>query len=307
MRSKKWLRQTSMTGFLLLAAAGESIAQSATIVVTRELSFGNITAATTLAYSSANAAAFEIQFPNYTQSASMALTFVLPTNLTDLAGNNLPVSFAANSAAYSVGTNSVSAATAFNPSTGLSGTLGQTAHTDYFWLGATVTPPKNFVASDYAGEVTVNVDVTVGTEHYVSSQVITITATLQGNISLSVSGSLDFGLMVAGTTPPTLSALAGGAPLITATGVRNNKSIVTYSSTVALSDGNGHTLDFTSSLYGSAKNNQAKAVPIASGSALKTGRGVTVYYFWLGGSISAVLIGQAPGKYSGNFIITVVQ
>ncbi len=54
----KRLRQISVVIFLLLAAAGKSMAQSATIVVTRNLSFGNITATTTLAYNNATATAY---------------------------------------------------------------------------------------------------------------------------------------------------------------------------------------------------------------------------------------------------------
>lgn len=303
----KRLRQISVMVFLLLIAAGKSMAQSATIVVTRNLAFGNITATTTVAYNNAKAAAFAVQFPNYTQTASLALTFILPTNLTDDAGDNLPISFAYNSAAYHVSVNSTNGATPFNPSNGLAGNLGQTAHTDYFWIGGTVTPPPNFVASDYSGEIIVNVDVTVGTQHYTSSQTIEVTATLQGNVSLSATGSLDFGYIVAGTTPPVLSALAGGAPQISATGVRNNRSTVTFSSSVTLSDGNGNSLTFTPSVYGSGTNNQAVAQPVTSGSTLRPGNRITVYYFWLGGSLSAVPVGQASGNYTGNFIITVVR
>ncbi len=303
----KRLQQISIMIFLLLIAAGRSMAQSATIVVTRNLSFGSITATTTLAYNSANAAAFEVQFPNYTQTASLTLTFILPANLTDDAGNNLPISFAYNSAAYHVNVNSTYGATTFNPSTGLSGNLGQTAHDDYFWIGATVTPPRNYVASDYSGEIVVNVDVTVGTQHYTSSQTIEVTATLQGNVSLSATGSLNFGIIVAGTTPPVLSALAGGAPQISATGVRNNRSTVSYSTTVILGDGSGNSLTFTPSLYGSGTNNQAGAQPVTSGSVLRPGNRINVYYFWLGGSLSAVPVGQASGNYTGNFVITVVR
>ncbi len=44
--------------FLLLAAAGESMARSGTIVVTRNLSFRSITRTTTLAYNNATATAY---------------------------------------------------------------------------------------------------------------------------------------------------------------------------------------------------------------------------------------------------------
>ncbi len=304
---KKHLRMV-ISLFLMLFGADQAVAQYSTITVTQGLSFGtNITGTTTLAYTSPGAAAFQVAFPNYSQAATLSLTFILPSNLTDAAGDNLPISFATNSAAYHVNVNSTAGATAFNPNNGLNGTLGQTAHVDYFWLGGTVTPGNNYIASDYSGTITIVSDIVVGTQHYTSTETITVTATLLGNISISATGALDFGLVVAGTTPPSLSALAGGAPQFIATGVRNNRSIVTFSSTSTLNDGYGNTLTFTPSLYGSATNSQAGSQPITSGTTLSPGRRNTNYYFWLGGSLAPVPTGQPPGSYSGVFILTVVR
>ncbi len=156
--------------------------------------------------------------------------------------------------------------------------------------------------------MTVSVNVTIGAQNYSATQTITVTATLLGNVSLSATGTLDFGFVVAGTTPPSLSALAGGAPQFVATGVRNNRSIVTFSATTTLNDVNGNTLSFTPSVYGSGTNNQVGSVPITSGSTLNTGKNTNHnYYFWLGGSLSAVPSGQPPGSYTGAFVLTVVR
>lgn len=304
------MKRPVQTVFLLMLvlSVNRAMAQNPALTILRDLSFGSTTTTKTIAYNNAAAAAFQVAFPNYSQQGSVSFTFILPTNLTDAAGDNLPISFSANSAAYHVDVNSTSGATAFDPNNGLSGTLGQAAHTDYFWLGGTVTPGRRFTASDYSGIITVSVNVTVGTQYYSATETITVTATLLGNVSLSATGSLDFGFVVAGTTPPSLSALAGGAPQFIATGVRNNRSIATFSSTTTLNDGYGNTLTFTPSVYGSGTNNQAGSHPITSGSTLNTGNNTNHnYYFWLGGSLNAVPAGQPPGSYSGTFVLTVVR
>ncbi len=292
------LLQTAIVLLILSVPFEQAMAQNTAVTILSDLSFGSTTTTETIAYNNAAAAHFQVQFPNYSQAGSVSFTFVLPTNLTDVAGNNLPISFATNSAAYHVDVNSTTGATTFDPNAGLSGTLGQAAHTDYFWLGGTVTPGTNFTASNYSGIVTVSVNVTIGTQNYSATQTITVTATLLGYVSL----------VVAGTTPPSLSALAGGAPQFVATGVRNNRSIVTFSATTTLNDVNGNTLSFTPSVYGSGTNNQVGSVPITSGSTLNTGKNTNHnYYFWLGGSLSAVPSGQPPGSYTGAFVLTVVR
>jgi hypothetical protein len=308
MLNMKRLLQTAFVSLILSVSFQQAMAQNPAIMILSDLSFGSTTTTKTIAYTDAAAAHFQVQFPTYSQAGTVSFTFILPTNLTDVAGNNLPISFATNSAAYHVDVNSTTGATTFDPNAGLSGTLGQAAHTDYFWLGGTVTPPRNFTASDYSGIVTVSVNVTIGTQNYSATQTITVTAKLLGKVSLSATGSLNFGFVVAGTTPPSLSALAGGAPQFVATGVRNNRSIVTFSATTTLNDVNGNTLTFTPSVYGSGTNNQVGSVPITSGSTLNTGNNTNHnYYFWLGGSLNAVPSGQPPGSYTGAFVLTVVR
>lgn len=140
MLNMKSLLQTAFVSLILSVSFQQAMAQNPAVTILSDLSFGSTTTTKTIAYNNAAAAHFQVQFPNYSQAGSVSFTFILPTNLTDVDGNNLPISFATNSAAYHVDVNSTTGATTFDPNAGLSGTLGQTAHTDYFWLGGTVTP-----------------------------------------------------------------------------------------------------------------------------------------------------------------------
>ncbi len=284
----------------ILLSFSPAKAQTPTISLTRALSFGSIQQSTayTIAYNNASASAFTVQFPDYTGSPTVSVTFILPTDLTDGYGDNLPISFGTTSGAYHANTNSTNGATTFNLSNGVNGSLGTAAHNDYFWLGGTITP-GTYVASDYSGIITVVLTVTVGTQQYTASQDVNVTATLLGRVSLSATGSLDFGQIIAGTTPVPLSAQAASAPTFHASGSRKS-STVTFTNS-ALDDGFSHTLPFTPSVYGGSTNNQAGSKSITSGSTLARNN----YYFWLGGSLGAVPSGQVPGVYSGTFALRV--
>jgi Domain of unknown function (DUF4402) len=268
------------------------------------LNFGNnITGTTTIAYSNSNSASYEIQFTNYT-NATASVTFLLPTYLTDSYGDRLPISFATNSGIYSVGTNTQNGGTQYNPNTGIiNAAVNAGAHNDYFWLGGTITPGNNYTAASYSGTITASITVTVGSNQYSASLDIPVTATLQGNVSLSASGTLDFGQIVAGTTPPVLSALAAGAPQFIAGGVRT-RSTVQFPATALLNDGYGNTMTFTPSLYGSRNNTQSGAASMSSGQTLG-GTTAGHFYFWLGGSLSAPPSNQAAGTYGGVFAIRI--
>lgn len=294
------------------AGLSEASAQDPAIIVSQGLDFGsNVTGTTTISYSSQSAGAFAIAFPTYSQQGNVTISFLLPAQLVDAAGDAISISFT-NSAAYNVGVNSVNGATQFDPNNGLSGPLGQTAHSDYFWIGGTLTPGRNYTASTYTGTITVSVAVTIGTSHYSATQTIPITATVTGNVSISVSGSLDFGLIVAGTTPPAISAQSASAASITASVSRagGGTITVTYPATTNLTDMYGDVLTFTPSLYGTnASGDQGGATLVTSNSTVtlsgtkhwQTG----YYYMWLGGSLNTVIPGQVPGRYTGNFVITV--
>jgi len=281
-------------------------AQTPTISLIQGISFGsNVTGAATIAYNNPSAAAFAVQFPNYTGSPAVSFAFTLPAYLTDAYGDQLPISFGANSAAYHANLNSTNGATTFNPGSGVNGPLGSSSHIDYFWLGGTVTPGTNYTAASYSGAITVVVTVTAGTQQYTASEVVTVTATTTGTISLSATGALNFGQIIAGTTPPSLSALASGAPEFTVTAPARSTITAEYSLTSSLNDGYGHKLTFTPSLYGNASNTQAGSAAFLSGNSVTLGRRATHYYFWLGGNLGSVVSGQPAGTYSGIFSIRV--
>jgi len=299
--------QTALFIFVLIFSFGQASAQTPTITWIRDLSFGTISTAgtTTIAYNNAAASEFVIQFPAYSQSPNAAITFILPTYLTDSYGDHLPISFGATSGAYHVGTNSTNGATTFDPDNGVNGTVSAAAHSDYFWIGGILTVGAGYSAAVYTGIITATVTVTVNGQQYTANQTINITATLQGTISLSATGALGFGTIVAGTTPASLSAQTNpSAPLFTVTAPRRSRITVTFSTTSLT--GNGNPLTFTPSVYGSTTStNQSGSTAVTSGSSVTLGGTNTHYYYWLGGALGAVPSGQAPGSYSGTFVLRV--
>ncbi len=282
------------TGMIFLRPQSAG-AITATFTSIRNLSFGSITGTTTFRYNNANAAEFEISFSGFTTNTSVTLTFILPADLTDGYGDNLPMTFSTTTSARYNTTNSTTGATRFNPAAGVTVTV-TTAHPNlWVFLGGTVTPGANYTVGTYTGTVNVSVNVSGST-----GLSIPVTATLTGTVSLSAAGALNFGAVVAGATPaPSLSAQTNtSAPEFTATGTRA-ASTVTYSSSLSLA-GPGTPLTFTPSLFGSSTNTQSGSASIASGAALnKAGN----FYFWLGGSLNAIPSGQTPGSYSGTFIL----
>ena len=138
---------------------------------------------------------------------------------------------------------------------------------------------------------------------------VTVSTTVIQGITLTVSGTLNFGTVVAGTTPAALSANTNGsAPLFTATANGATSLTVTYGATVSLT-GPGTALTFTPSVVGAnSSSNQSSATSVASGSTVTTSGSTGSaghYYFWLGGSLAAIPAAQAPGSYSGSFTLTV--
>jgi len=287
-----------------LFAISRADAQNPTISLFSGLSFGSIQGTTTISYSASGAAHFEIQFANYV-NATASVTFILPSSLSDGSGDNLPITFATNSGYYNVGSDNAGyGGNQFNPNTGIiNAGVNAGVHTDYFFIGGTVTPGNNFVAATYTGTMTMTISVVVSGQTYTASQDIGITATLLGRVSLTATGALDFGQVLAGTTPPALSPHASGAPEITATSTTGSHTYTVTFSASQLNDGYGHTLNFTPSLTASATNNQTGSTTISSPASVNLGRRGS-YYFWVGGSLAAVPAGQTPGNYSGTFVLT---
>ncbi len=299
-------------GCLLLLYAAKAGAQTPTITVLRDISFGMVITGTsgTIAPSDPGAAEIEVQFPGVNGFGIISVTFNLPSNLTS-GGSTLPISFGTNSAAWNT-TNSFSGSTTFDPGAGyMTFTNGNTPLTLYIWIGGTISPGNGQAAGDYTGAISANASVVTffPFAQYQTNQDIPVSATVIQGLSLMSTGTLDFGLIVAGTTPPSLSAQSGTAPEMTAAGSGGRRVTVTYSSTATLNDSYGNTLTFTPSLYGaSASTDQAGAAAILSGQTVRLSgnRRVTgYYYFWLGGSLNPPPSGQPPGTYTGTFTLTV--
>ncbi len=138
---------------------------------------------------------------------------------------------------------------------------------------------------------------------------VNVTATVIQGLTLTATGTLGFGTVVAGTTPALLSAQTNGsAPMFTATGDGGHVLTVTYLATASLT-GPGTALTFTPSVYGDVSSgNQSGSTTVASGSTVhltgSTGSAGN-YYFWLGGALSAIPSSQTPGSYTGTFTLSV--
>jgi Domain of unknown function (DUF4402) len=137
---------------------------------------------------------------------------------------------------------------------------------------------------------------------------VTINATVIQGLTLSVSGGpLNFGTIVAGTTPASISAQSSSV-LFTASGNGGSTVTVTYSN-VTLSGPSGATLNFTSSVYGSSSSSgQSSSSNVPSSSTINlsgTTGSAGYYYLWLGGNLGSIPSNQTPGAYSGTFTMTV--
>ncbi len=304
-------RMILIAGCLLLFAV-KSSAQTPTITLLRNMSLGMVISGTsnTIAPSDPGAAEIEVQFPGHSGYGYDRITFNLPAALIS-GGYSLPVSFGTNSAAWNT-TNSFSGSTVFDPSSGYQTLTGSNAPlTLYIWIGGTVSPGNNQASGDYTG--TINVDAMVWTfypfNQFQTSQDISLSSSVIQGLTLMSTGTLDFGLIVAGTTPPSLSPQSGSAPEITAAGSGGKHITVTYSATTSLDDSHGNTLTFTPSVSGTdIPTNQAGATAISSGQRVRLSgnrQSTGYYYFWLGGSLDPVPPNQAPGNYSGTFTLTV--
>ena len=137
---------------------------------------------------------------------------------------------------------------------------------------------------------------------------VTINATVIQGLTLAVSGGpLNFGTIVAGTTPAAISAQSSTVTF-TVTGNGGSSVTVTYSG-VTLNGPSGATLPFTPSVSGSASSGgQGSSTSVSSGSTItlsgSTGSAGN-YYLWLGGSLGSIPSNQTPGSYSGTFTMSV--
>ncbi len=298
---------------LIFFTAKVASAQNPTVAVIlgQDLSFGTVPTNTTdvVAASDPGAGTFQVQYyTNANKTGVLSLTFALPNNLRS-GSNALPITFGANSAAYNF-TNSLSGSTSFDPSQGLSNITVQprTSYVMYVWIGGTVGPGVGQAAGTYTGTITVTANFEVGNKLVSSTQSVSVTATVIQGLSLSSSGALNFGPIVAGTTPPSLDARTNvSAPLFMASGAPAKEIAVSYSASTSLSDGYGHTLTFAPSVCGSIlQTNQTGSSSVTLGSTITLSSGSTgYYYFWIGGGLGAIPTGQASGIYSGTFTLSI--
>ena len=293
-------------------------AQSPTITVFQGLTFGMSLGNTTntVAPTDPTAAAFLIQVPGYTMSkyayASINVSITLPYSLTAGGSHTMNVSYSTNSACWNT-TNSFSGITYFGPSSGINQQIyANTPLNLYIWIGGTAAPGGSWLPSgNYTGTISVTAKVSVSKPKasYTASQTIPVTASVIQGLSLSETGSLDFGQIIAGTTPAAISAQSGSAPELTAAGSGGKSMTVSYASSIPISDMYGNTITFLPSLYGSSlSTGQAGATAVASQTAVTlsgTSGQTGYYYFWLGGSIAPVPASQPAGAYSGTFTVTV--
>ncbi len=311
-------REALILSAMLFVGGSIARAQSPTITVLNNLTFGMSLGNTTntVAPSDPTAASFVIQVPGYSMSqyaySDISVSISVPYSLTS-GRNSMNVSYSSNSAARNT-TNSFSGAIYFGPSSGIYQQLyADTPLNLYVWIGGTASPGGTWQASGvYTGTISISVQVTIGNkpkQKYDVSATIPVTASVIQGLSMTAVGSLDFGQIIAGTTPPAISAQSGAAPEITAAGSGGSNITATYSSSVPMTDISGNTLTFIPSLYGSnISTNQAGAaiVPSTSAVTLSGSAGQTgYYYFWLGGSLAPIPGGQPPGVYSGTFTLTV--
>jgi len=147
-----------------------------------------------------------------------------------------------------------------------------------------------------------------------ASQNVPLAATVVQGLSTSISGQENFGTIVAGTTPNSLNARtatvgssSGNIALITVTGNGGQQITSTFSTTTLT--GPGTAITYTPSVYGANSSSaQGTSTQVLnngtvnlSGSTGSAGN----YYFWIGGSLSALPVGQTPGSYSGTWTLSV--
>ncbi len=148
-----------------------------------------------------------------------------------------------------------------------------------------------------------------------ASSGVTLAATVIQGLTVSVSGEDNFGTIVAGTTPSALNAqtgtvgsAAGNIAQVTLTGNGAQTIHVTYDATDNLTKSGASDITFTPSVYGYATNTQSSSAAVSSGGtvALSGASGSAGnFYFWIGGSLSALPANQTPGAYSGTWTISV--
>ena len=144
-----------------------------------------------------------------------------------------------------------------------------------------------------------------------ASQGVTLAATVIKGLSTGISGQDNFGTIVAGTTPSSLNAQSGtvgsgsgNISLITITGNNGTLIHITFDATDLLT-GPGTSITYTPSVYGASSSSSQSTSSQVLNNATVNLSATGNYYFWIGGSLSALPAAQTPGTYSGTWTLTV--
>ncbi len=296
----------------LFFPAFSTAATSITVQPLQSLSFGNVAAGsskTILVSDAANAGEYLIVVtPSSKGDYNVELAFGSPAILTT-GRSTLTVSFGSNSAAWNT-TNSLSGSTTFNPSTPYTiQTRFKGSITLYVWISGSVSPGPGQQTGNYSGPITLSVTSTHTTGGGAGSADLTGSATVIQGLSLTAYGTLNFGSIIAGTTPSPLSAQTNGAaPLFLALGAGGYAVAVSYSQSIPMYDAQHNQITFLPSVFGSGSFfGQTSSTAVNSGSAVTLSDffGEGLYFFWLGGTLDPIPGNQSPGVYSGTFTLTV--
>ncbi len=232
------------------------------------------------------------------------VTLTPPANLTN-GGNSIPYTWAA---AYNNTADNPATATTFASTTAnfiLNVRVG-TSYYAYIYLYGSLNLSSVKPAGTYSGNFAVRASYNAGGNPSRSVTALVNSTVIQG-LTISASGSLNYGTVVAGTIPNVISPqTSGSAVSIVATGNGGQAVTVTYPASAVLYSGL-NSVTFVPNLSGYPSNNQPSSTSIASGSSVNlsgTTGSAGYYYFWLGGSLNAIPPGLAAGNYSGTFTLS---
>ena len=142
-------------------------------------------------------------------------------------------------------------------------------------------------------------------ESFAQSKTATVSLTVNSSITFTKVRDLNLGTVVVGVTSDSVDAVTGGAnaAYFTLLGSASTPVEIQWASLGALSDGNGHTINWTPYVAGNNSGTQASATYLTSGNFYSTNASGN-YYYWVGASASLSPT-QSAGSYSGSVQLTV--
>ncbi len=292
-------------GFLALFLLSPGAHAQPTVNKIANLSFGTVVSGGGT-YTVSLGAAGEGSFSIYgTKGTTVYVTLLPPANMT-YSGNNVPYSWAAS---YNSSANSASGATTFAGTTAsfpLNTRINKTTYAAYVYVYGSANLTSTFPPGSYSGLFSLSASYIASGSPSKSNQ-LTVGATVIQGLTMSASGPLNFGTLIAGTIPNSISPqTSASAVAITLTGNGGQSVTVTYPSSATLTSGT-NSLTFTPNLAGYSTLSQTKSSTVSSGSIVKlSGKTGSTgnYYLWLGGSIPALSASTASGNYSGTITLS---